>query len=102
VETFVEIGENCFVQGIIPYENIQKSVFVHLGYGFHAEILLCDIPSFVERRKDILNRKAEKLENEIIVMKSDLNQVRIRIHLERYLKLSHYIFFLRRLIWYEC
>jgi prefoldin subunit 5 len=75
IETFVHLGSGTFVQGRIPFDNFEKSIFVHIGFGFHAEIEIENISQFVSSRKAILNGKISLMNQEVGVLINDINQV---------------------------
>jgi prefoldin subunit 5 len=74
-KTLVDIGNHCYVQGVISKEALAKSIFVHIGLGFHAEIKLEDIPAFSFQRIAILERKRSKVESELLQVQNDHREV---------------------------
>jgi prefoldin subunit 5 len=75
IESFVHVGSGAFVQAYIPFDNFEKSLFVHIGFGFHVEIEIENISKFVSSRKAILNGKILLLNREVDVLLNDISQV---------------------------
>lgn len=74
-DTFVDIGEKCFLQAHVPHDNLLNSLYVHVGLGYHVPISALELPDFVKNRKRILNQKLSFLEEDIMNIRADYDQV---------------------------
>jgi prefoldin subunit 5 len=75
LETVVNIGQNVFVQAAVPLRNIYQNLYVHIGFGFHAEVPVSELPPLITERIRILKCKSELLHDEIAGVSNDLEQV---------------------------
>jgi len=74
-DTHVDIGEKCFIQAHVPYDNLVKSLYVHIGMGYHVEVLLENVPELVQSRRRLLEQKISFLDEEIVNIRADYEQV---------------------------
>jgi prefoldin subunit 5 len=74
-DTYVDIGEKCYLQAHVPLDNLLNSLYVHIGLGYHVPITASELPEFVKNRKRILDQKISFLEEDIVNIRSDYEQV---------------------------